>query len=98
MGFVIPWIEICDGDCVFSCLVGFTGRNCEININECDLQLCENRATCRDHVNGFECICTENFVGEYCNLFGKPFFLTVPQELFAIKFGCPISRESPDMN
>ena len=35
-----------DFECV--CSPGFTGRYCEININECETKPCENGGTCFD--------------------------------------------------
>ncbi|VDK87508.1 unnamed protein product [Litomosoides sigmodontis] len=48
------------------CLVGFTGRQCATNIDECESLPCENGASCIDHVNGFECVCRRGFSGTFC--------------------------------
>ena len=45
------------------CKNGFEGANCEININECASEPCENGATCDDLLGKFECICVPGFEG-----------------------------------
>ena len=35
-------------------LYRFTGPNCEININECDMNNCQNDATCVDRYLSFD--------------------------------------------
>ena len=45
------------GDYKCNCATGFKGKNCEININECELSQCQNGATCVDKVNDYVCDC-----------------------------------------
>ena len=33
------------------------GKNCEVDINECEDRPCLNNGTCHDLVNHFECVC-----------------------------------------
>lgn len=40
-----------------NCPVGFTGRRCEKNINECDSNPCQNDGTCLDERGAYRCIC-----------------------------------------
>ncbi|XP_063224864.1 protein crumbs isoform X2 [Bacillus rossius redtenbacheri] len=40
-----------------SCVPGFTGANCETNIDECASNPCENGGTCIDGENGYTCSC-----------------------------------------
>ncbi|XP_051158624.1 protein crumbs isoform X1 [Leptopilina boulardi] len=47
------------------CVQGVTGKNCEININECESNPCEE-GTCTDRIGGYTCECNEGFEGEYC--------------------------------
>lgn len=49
-----------------SCIAGFTGYNCAVNINDCLAHPCKNGGTCRDKVNDFECICQDGFSGKTC--------------------------------
>ena len=37
------------------------GKNCEVDINECQLGLCINGATCVDGINDFQCECMPGF-------------------------------------
>ena len=53
---------------VCECAVGFTGSNCEININECASSPCWNGATCNDAVNGYTCSCLPGYYGVNCHL------------------------------
>ncbi|GIY72356.1 neurogenic locus notch homolog protein 2 [Caerostris extrusa] len=45
----------------------FTGTNCEVNINDCPGNLCQNGATCIDGVNSYTCQCPPSYTGTYCS-------------------------------
>ncbi|XP_023219824.1 protein crumbs-like [Centruroides sculpturatus] len=49
------------------CPQGFTGQNCEVDINECEDNKCVN-GTCIDEVNGYHCQCLPGFEGMYCDV------------------------------
>lgn len=51
---------------VCNCRPGYTGRECEIEINECDPQPCLNGGLCTDLVNDFKCTCPDGFFGKQC--------------------------------
>ena len=36
------------------------------DIDDCEIVLCENGATCFDLVNGHFCLCNEGYEGEFC--------------------------------
>lgn len=42
------------------------GKNCSINIKECESNPCENNGTCADLVNDVNCTCTANYTGKFC--------------------------------
>ena len=44
-----------------SCQLGYFGRNCEMEIDECLPRPCENGGTCTDLVNGYHCNCPTDF-------------------------------------
>ncbi|XP_065067438.1 fibropellin-1-like isoform X3 [Rhopilema esculentum] len=48
------------------CDPGFTGRNCESDINECESLPCFNGGTCRNDVNRFQCTCIAGYSGIHC--------------------------------
>ncbi|XP_060775760.1 sushi, nidogen and EGF-like domain-containing protein 1 isoform X2 [Neoarius graeffei] len=63
----------CIDDCITgnpsftcSCLAGFTGRTCQIDIDECNSYPCQNGGTCTDGVNSFTCHCPPGFTGTLC--------------------------------
>ena len=59
-------IETNDGY-VCSCSVGFTGPQCRFPLNNCELELCRNGATCETGVYGsYRCVCPIGFTGEHC--------------------------------
>ncbi|XP_078582053.1 cubilin-like isoform X2 [Branchiostoma floridae x Branchiostoma japonicum] len=49
-----------------NCDPGFTGTNCDQNIDECASNPCQNGGTCNDGVNGYSCTCTSSFTGPNC--------------------------------
>ncbi|XP_066565247.1 sushi, nidogen and EGF-like domain-containing protein 1 [Amia ocellicauda] len=63
----------CIDDCITgnpsftcSCLAGFTGRRCHIDVNECSSYPCQNGGTCIDRQNNFTCLCLPAFTGFLC--------------------------------
>ncbi|XP_014215868.1 protein crumbs [Copidosoma floridanum] len=49
------------------CVAGVTGKNCEININECESNPCLE-GVCMDKIGGYTCECNEGFEGEHCQI------------------------------
>ncbi|XP_063226608.1 cubilin [Bacillus rossius redtenbacheri] len=50
-----------------SCLPGFTGPTCSIEINPCSSSPCKNGATCYRSELTYICRCTGNFTGRNCD-------------------------------
>ncbi|XP_023388704.1 delta and Notch-like epidermal growth factor-related receptor [Pteropus vampyrus] len=46
----------------------YHGLYCEEEYNECLSAPCLNAATCRDLVNGYECVCLAEYKGEECDI------------------------------
>lgn len=62
-------VELCinNGICVLElfgyvcyCYVGFDGKNCECDMDECVFNLCLVRLVCYDNVGGFICVWKDN--------------------------------------
>ena len=48
-----------------NCQAGFTGPNCDINIDECTVSPCVN-GRCVDGVNRYDCVCNDGYWGTDC--------------------------------
>ena len=51
----------------FSFFAGFTGERCEVNIDDCGFNLCQNGATCVDGIGSYECACPPEYTGRFCS-------------------------------
>ncbi|CAH1226137.1 NOTCH2 [Branchiostoma lanceolatum] len=49
-----------------SCQPGYTGLNCETDIDECASDPCLNGGTCLEHTGYFHCVCPNPFTGDLC--------------------------------
>lgn len=49
------------------CVTGVTGKNCEIDINECESSPCFS-GTCRDGIGRYSCECDDGYEGEHCEI------------------------------
>uniref|UniRef100_A0A158QF61 Notch receptor 3 n=1 Tax=Hymenolepis diminuta TaxID=6216 RepID=A0A158QF61_HYMDI len=51
------------------CPRGFTGEDCEIDINECEIgerSPCEHNGTCVNESGGYRCVCLNGYTGANC--------------------------------
>ncbi|XP_029472488.1 sushi, nidogen and EGF-like domain-containing protein 1 [Rhinatrema bivittatum] len=69
----------CIEDCVTgnpsyscSCLAGYTGKRCHIDVNECSSFPCQNAGSCTDGINSFSCQCAPGFKGLNCETEESP--------------------------
>ncbi|KAM9316464.1 sushi, nidogen and EGF-like domain-containing protein 1 [Gastrophryne carolinensis] len=63
----------CIDDCITgnpsytcSCLSGFTGKHCHIDMGRCFSQPCQNGGSCVDVPGSFTCLCPQGFTGPVC--------------------------------
>uniref|UniRef100_A0A1I7U097 Neurogenic locus Notch protein n=1 Tax=Caenorhabditis tropicalis TaxID=1561998 RepID=A0A1I7U097_9PELO len=49
-----------------SCPLGFTGDNCEENINDCKYMDCGKNGYCLDGIDDAKCVCNNGFAGDHC--------------------------------
>lgn len=49
-----------------TCKAGYTGTNCEANIDDCSPNPCKNGGTCTDGVNSHTCTCAAGYTGANC--------------------------------
>lgn len=57
------YVQLGDYEC--ECEDGWTGKNCDEELDECVSAPCLNGATCKDRLNGFDCTCPPGFTGNY---------------------------------
>lgn len=48
------------------CLGGYSGANCEVPPDFCELNDCRNDATCTSHFSNYACHCLIGFTGTLC--------------------------------
>ncbi|PSN51799.1 Neurogenic locus Notch protein [Blattella germanica] len=63
------------------CPVGFEGKDCEVNIDDCVNLPCKNNGTCVDLVGTYECTCTRHYSGKHCETseyFAIHFYASLP--------------------
>ena len=55
---------------ICQCMSGYSGPNCEVDIDDCISSICPNNSICEDGVNDFDCVCLPGYekVGNSCIL------------------------------
>ena len=48
------------------CVPGYNGTLCDVNINECSPNPCQNGGTCTDDINSYTCSCVPGYNGTSC--------------------------------
>ncbi len=47
-------------------IAGYKGDRCEINVDDCEVNKCENNSTCVDGIGSYKCECLPGTYGDYC--------------------------------
>ncbi|HVV82388.1 MAG TPA: DNRLRE domain-containing protein [Kofleriaceae bacterium] len=55
-----------DGSYTCTCPAGYTGANCDVDIDDCAANPCQNGGACTDGVASFTCACAPGFTGATC--------------------------------
>nr|XP_039269162.1 sushi, von Willebrand factor type A, EGF and pentraxin domain-containing protein 1-like [Styela clava] len=50
------------------CYPGYSGKICDIDIDDCNPNPCQNDGKCTDDVNDFSCQCAEGYQGKRCEI------------------------------
>ncbi|CAF5157240.1 unnamed protein product, partial [Rotaria magnacalcarata] len=50
----------------------YTGQYCDIQIDHCTSQPCQNNGVCINTITGFTCICLSIYTGTYCSIATDP--------------------------
>lgn len=65
-GGICKYINVIEFNCI--CDVGFIGKMCEENVNDCLFVLCLVNFDCIDLVNDYKCVCYLLYIGFDCGI------------------------------
>ena len=51
----------------YSVILGYTGDNCELNYDDCQMSTCRNNGTCVDGVDMYTCLCVPGYTDTNCS-------------------------------
>ncbi|KAL3870939.1 hypothetical protein ACJMK2_038967 [Sinanodonta woodiana] len=51
-----------------SCDLGYSGSNCDINIDDCTDNACQHNSSCIDSNNSYTCACPSPYTGTFCEI------------------------------
>ena len=68
LSFTVQCTENFQGSRCSECALGFTGSQCELNIDDCVGIDCSGQGQCVDGINSFSCNCDLGFTGTTCEV------------------------------
>ncbi|KAJ8388788.1 hypothetical protein AAFF_G00130210 [Aldrovandia affinis] len=71
-----------------TCVSGYSGDRCEVDVDECESSPCQNGGTCLDRPSRFQCVCAAGFAGRLCESSKQLFKERVPLLVVAIPLAC----------
>lgn len=80
-----------------NCTYGFTGKNCNTEVNQCLAMSCENNSTCiRVSAAQYKCHCAEGFGGNRCEFlhtvnFDKMSYMALPSTVNRVNYSIMFS-------
>jgi hypothetical protein len=80
------------GDYFCDCSVGWEGKDCTQDIDECASNPCQNRAPCTDTIGNYTCDCVHGWRGDNCAIIIDP--CEEPREI--LRFGLPFDNRGPN--
>ena len=48
------------------CVPGYSGTLCDVNVDECSPDPCQNGGSCTDGINSYTCSCVAGYTGTNC--------------------------------
>lgn len=54
--------------CRCDCLIVISGKDCSVNIDECESNPCAQGSTCVDGINSYACVCQDGLTGTNCEI------------------------------
>ncbi len=61
-----------DGRYICTCITGYTGKNCTVDVNECQSNPCGMNGICIDGIDSYKCVCNNAFTGRHCETMLDP--------------------------
>ena len=75
---------------ICQCVPGYTGDNCETNIDECGSSPCQNGGACKDLGNVYNCSCPNDYDGTNCENYNICYGITCQNDGTCVGGSCRV--------